>query len=261
MPDPGTPPIRARRRRRTAGDTDLPWQLLVATADRLDEALLIASPELGAVRYANIAVERVFGISPEVLRRAPRSLLSAVHPDDQTGVHALLDAASNSSEVSVRFARGDGTIRMVRLRIARTRDAAGAVAIIASDDTMRTGLARLADGVAAGAATLERSLRELAATDPASPEDHVESAVLSDGDGTTDRSAFYRRLGTLSPRERQVLELLAADRSTAQIASALGIHRSTVGVHRAALLRKLGVKSIVAALRLLVFSGGSRRSL
>lgn len=258
MPDPRTPAPRARRR----AIVDVPWSLLGAVADQLDEALLIASPDLGAVRYANAAVERLLGISPEVMRRAPRSLLSAVHPDDQAVVHELLDEASSSSAVRVRFARGDGAVRLVRLRLVRERDAAGTIALLASDDTVPRELARLADGIAAGAATLERALRDLAVSDPASAQGGAAPAVAAPGEGATvDRLTFERRLATLSPREREVLELLAADRSTAQIASTLRIRPSTVGVHRAALLRKLGVKTIVAVLRNLVFSGGSRRSL
>lgn len=226
--------------------------------------MLVASADLGAVRYANRAVERLLGISPTVIRRAPRSLLSAVHPEDQATVHALLDAASSSSsEARVRFARAEGAVRHVRLRLVRSGDATGTVAIIASDDTVRSELGRLAEQVASGGAALERALRELAVRDVGSPdEQRTELPPDAQGDGAAvDRTAFERRLGTLSRREREVLELLVQGKSTAQIASALGIRPSTVGVHRATLLRKVGVKSIVALLRRLVFAVAPRRSL
>lgn len=58
------------------------------------------------------------------------------------------------------------------------------------------------------------------------------------------------QLTKLSPRLRQVLELLAAGWSVKEVAARLGISPKTAEVHRAKLLRSLGVKSIVEAVRL-----------
>ena len=58
------------------------------------------------------------------------------------------------------------------------------------------------------------------------------------------------QLTKLSPRLRQVLELLAAGWSLKEVAARLGISPKTAEVHRAKLLRCLGVKSIVEAIRL-----------
>jgi len=54
----------------------------------------------------------------------------------------------------------------------------------------------------------------------------------------------------LTSREWEVLELLAQDRSTAQIASALCISKSAVRVHIAAVVRKLGVRDRTDAVAL-----------
>lgn len=64
----------------------------------------------------------------------------------------------------------------------------------------------------------------------------------------TDQSE--RRLSTLTPREREVLELVVKGQQYRQIASALGISPRTVEVHRARLMEKLGVRNISELVRL-----------
>jgi PAS domain S-box-containing protein len=65
-------------------------------------------------------------------------------------------------------------------------------------------------------------------------------------------------LGKLPPRLRQVLELYAAGWSTKEVAARLGISPKTVDVHRAKLLRALGVRSLVEAIRLKLTADDSR---
>jgi RNA polymerase sigma factor (sigma-70 family) len=64
----------------------------------------------------------------------------------------------------------------------------------------------------------------------------------------TDQSE--RRLSTLTPREREVLDLVVKGQQYRQIASALGISPRTVEVHRARLMEKLGVRNISELVRL-----------
>ena len=64
-----------------------------------------------------------------------------------------------------------------------------------------------------------------------------------------------RRLSTLTPREREVLELVVKGQQYRQIAAALGISPRTVEVHRARLMEKLGVHNISELVRLSL-SGG-----
>ncbi len=60
-----------------------------------------------------------------------------------------------------------------------------------------------------------------------------------------------RKTGTLTSREREVMELIADGFLTKQIASKLGIHIKTVEVHRSNLYRKFGVNSFTALVQLL----------
>ncbi len=63
------------------------------------------------------------------------------------------------------------------------------------------------------------------------------------------------RLVRLTPRERETLKLLARGHSNKLIARELGIADSTVKVHIKSILRKLGVRSRVAA-ALIAFENG-----
>ena len=60
------------------------------------------------------------------------------------------------------------------------------------------------------------------------------------------------RIAALSPREREVLDLLMAGKPNKHIARDLGLSPRTVEVHRARLMARLGVGSLAEALRLAV---------
>lgn len=53
----------------------------------------------------------------------------------------------------------------------------------------------------------------------------------------------------LTPREREVIQLLAEGRSNKAVSSLLGISVKTVETHRAAIMKKLGISSIVELVR------------
>ena len=64
------------------------------------------------------------------------------------------------------------------------------------------------------------------------------------------------RLATLSPREREVLELVVAGKPTKQIAATLGIRPKTVEIHRTNLVRKARVDSLAELVRLFLAATG-----
>lgn len=62
-------------------------------------------------------------------------------------------------------------------------------------------------------------------------------------------------VAALSPRQRQVLELLAKGLLNKQIAGILALSEKTVKMHRALLFRRLGVRTTAEAIRIAVEAG------
>lgn len=79
-------------------------------------------------------------------------------------------------------------------------------------------------------------------------------APAGQGDRADKTSDAARRLGALSPRERQVLDALLAGRPNKVIAYDLGLSVRTVEVHRARMMERLGVRQLSEAIRLAVMA-------
>jgi DNA-binding NarL/FixJ family response regulator len=62
-------------------------------------------------------------------------------------------------------------------------------------------------------------------------------------------------LGLLTPREREIVQLIAEGRRSHRIATMLGISDKTVETHRTAILRKLHLKSVVDVVRFAIRNG------
>ncbi|HEX3725911.1 MAG TPA: LuxR C-terminal-related transcriptional regulator [Pirellulales bacterium] len=84
--------------------------------------------------------------------------------------------------------------------------------------------------------------------------DRVRQAISQDANGRrqrADRSAAAARFDALTPRERQVVELVAAGKITKEIAKLLSISSKTVEVHRSNIMRKMHVESAAELLHLI----------
>ena len=68
-------------------------------------------------------------------------------------------------------------------------------------------------------------------------------------------SEICARLGTLTPREREVLEHVVAGKLNKQIASDLGITEATVKMHRARVMTKMKVQGVADLVRLAEICG------
>jgi FixJ family two-component response regulator len=64
-----------------------------------------------------------------------------------------------------------------------------------------------------------------------------------------ERSSIGERVATLTPREREVLSRVVDGRLNKQIAAELGTAEKTVKVHRARMMRKMGVDSLAGLVR------------
>jgi two-component system response regulator FixJ len=96
----------------------------------------------------------------------------------------------------------------------------------------------------------------------------IEAAFRKENRSDRDRdiAEAVRRIATLSPREREVLDGLVAGRPNKLIAYDLGISVRTVEVHRARMMERLGVRQLAEAIRLGVMArldaspGGNTRN-
>jgi len=66
-----------------------------------------------------------------------------------------------------------------------------------------------------------------------------------------------QRFDSLTPREREIMALVAAGRLNKQIAADLGVSEMTVKVHRGQVMRKMRAKSLAALVRMVDQLGGS----
>jgi len=123
---------------------------------------------------------------------------------------------------------------------------------------MRDLLARVDDPARARAilARLDRKLDTLAerlgAGDGDAAGDDYRTIELNLPAGMPDADDSARRLDGLSKRQREILDLVLAGHPSKNIAADLGISRRTVEGHRAAIMKKLGVKCLPALARMAV---------
>jgi len=107
----------------------------------------------------------------------------------------------------------------------------------------------------AHAAEIITAIRKLCAGDTLlSPHEAVELFRLADQQREAERTA-HRLIAQLTPRERELLQLLAEGLDDAAMAERLGISPKTVGNHMVHVLDKLGVHSRLQALVLAVHYG------
>ena len=71
-------------------------------------------------------------------------------------------------------------------------------------------------------------------------------------------AALKKRLESLTPRERQVLPLVASGLLNKQIAAEIGISEAAAKVHRSQLMRKLGAGSVATLVRMVLKLGISK---
>ena len=81
------------------------------------------------------------------------------------------------------------------------------------------------------------------------------SQMAIDDSGANRHDLARERVDALSRRQRQILEALAKGRLNKQIANDIGLTERTVKMHRAALLKALGVRTVAEAIRIAIEAG------
>lgn len=77
--------------------------------------------------------------------------------------------------------------------------------------------------------------------------DHINHALQHDAENRKDlarRAEVQRRLETLTPRERQVMELVVEGEANKVMAIDLGLSERTVEIHRAKVMEKMAARSV-----------------
>jgi FixJ family two-component response regulator len=80
----------------------------------------------------------------------------------------------------------------------------------------------------------------------------VGSAIERDRQSRQSGSQLTTRIASLSPRQREVMQLLLTGKGTKEIAHVMGISTKTLEKHRAIVLMKMGVESVVELMRLVI---------
>ena len=83
----------------------------------------------------------------------------------------------------------------------------------------------------------------------------VELAEDAIGPSSSRRDRAREIVGTLSPRQREVLQQISAGYRSKQISFNLGLSEKTVKMHRALILEKIGTHNVADAIRLAVEAG------
>jgi two-component system response regulator FixJ len=85
--------------------------------------------------------------------------------------------------------------------------------------------------------------------------DRINQALEKDRDnraGLRERDAIRRRMQQLTPREREVLELVTRGRANKVIAADLNVSQRTVEIHRARAMEKMGASSLAHLVRMVI---------
>jgi two-component system, LuxR family, response regulator FixJ len=85
--------------------------------------------------------------------------------------------------------------------------------------------------------------------------DRVQKALARDAETRGDLQEHARiraRIASLTPREKEVLDLLAVGKANKMMAQDLGLSQRTVEIHRAHVMEKMGAKSVAQLVRMVM---------
>jgi RNA polymerase sigma factor (sigma-70 family) len=88
--------------------------------------------------------------------------------------------------------------------------------------------------------------------------DRIQRAIVKDGErreSLGEHARIKTHLESLTPREREVLELMTKGKQNKVIAQDLGVSPRTVEIHRARVMEKMGAHSVAELVRMMLDLG------
>jgi two-component system, LuxR family, response regulator FixJ len=85
--------------------------------------------------------------------------------------------------------------------------------------------------------------------------DRIQRAIVKDGElrqSLSEHNRIQERLETLTPREREVMDLLVKGQQNKAVAQELGVSPRTVEIHRARVMEKMAVHSIAELVHMMM---------
>jgi two-component system, LuxR family, response regulator FixJ len=85
--------------------------------------------------------------------------------------------------------------------------------------------------------------------------DRIQQAMARDAEtrqSLQEHSRIRARIASLTPREKEVLELLTSGKANKMMAQDLGLSQRTVEIHRAHVMEKMGAKSVAQLVRMVM---------
>jgi two-component system, LuxR family, response regulator FixJ len=85
--------------------------------------------------------------------------------------------------------------------------------------------------------------------------DRVQQALARDAetrDELKEHSRIRARIATLTPREKEVLDLLTVGKANKMMAQDLGLSQRTIEIHRAHVMEKMGARSVAQLVRMVM---------
>ncbi|WP_369601597.1 response regulator FixJ [Hahella sp. SMD15-11] len=93
--------------------------------------------------------------------------------------------------------------------------------------------------------------------------DKIRTAMAQDAeqrDLLQEKKEILKRLETLTPREREIMEMMVEGNANKVIAIELDISQRTVEIHRSRVMQKMGTHSLAQLVRMVLAVGGARKA-
>lgn len=248
-------------KRRLSRDLDAARAQFQQIAENVHDGFMLLSPDLQRVVNANAGLVALLTGAADGAVDGPGGSLDALHPDDRARLSSQADRIKRERvDLQLRLVDHEGAVRSwLHLRLFALRDPSGrvhSVAGVVDDVTGRKKVAEMLAQARQHAARLVQTVQDpqgiVRGGDPRALGASGPSPLWLHDEENTEQRAFATRSAALTPREREVMELLVAGGTTKAIAAELVLSPKTVEVYRARVMKKMKAPSVAALVRLVL---------